>query len=173
MKAPLLTSILTHLSHWGSLVLACLMSWRDIRCREVRDAELALLAALTLLPRSLAGTVSPSAPSFPPLWFRQLWDLVLGSTGALFLLLVYLAIRLFRGQELLGLGDVLFTLAMGFALPGGPSLSMVCLAFLLVLPFALILKLLPRKQTDLPFIPFLTLAAFMVHWLPLPDPFRF
>lgn len=167
------TSLLTHLSHWGSLALACLMSWRDIRSREVLDRELALLSALTLLPRALSETASSSPPSFPPLWFRQLRDLVLGSTGALILLVLYLVIRLFKGRDLLGLGDVLFTLAMGFSLPGGPSLSMVCLAFLLALPFALFLKLLPRKQTDLPFIPFLTLAAFIVHWLPLPAPFRF
>ncbi|NLA81982.1 MAG: hypothetical protein GX849_04025 [Clostridiaceae bacterium] len=157
-------SWLTGLSFFASLILSCLMSWRDIRSREVIDRELALLAAINVLPRSLAGPHPPAFWPSSPLWLGQVFDLALGSAGALLLLLLALTCRLFSRKQSLGKGDVLFSLAMGFSLSWKASLVMVCLAFLLALPLALFIALFRPRGSHLPFIPFLALAASLVRW---------
>ncbi|HPX93929.1 MAG TPA: prepilin peptidase [Bacillota bacterium] len=147
-----------------AFLVAAAMSWRDIRTRLVADHELAWFAFFAVLPRLLAPPPLYSVPL--PLWLWQSVELIRTSGGGGLLLILKLPARLVTGRNLLGMGDVLFTLAAGFMLPAGASVHMVCLAFLLALPFSLA-KILGRKKKDpLPFIPFLTASAFIIRLLP-------
>ena len=154
----------------GALFASLLMSWRDISTRQVLDRELACFTLLTALPRALNPHTSVPGTSLP-LWAVQVTELLRTTGGALLLLSVALPARLAAGRDLLGAGDILFALAAGFMLPAGASLHMVCLAFLLALPFSLARALGQKKAVDLPFIPFLTVSAFVIRWLSPPWPF--
>ena len=153
----------------GAFLCALFMSWRDVNTRQVLDRDLACFAFLAALPRAMELDLLTSGDRIP-LWAVQI--AVLGRTagGALLLLAVALPARLVTGRELLGAGDVLFALAAGFMLPGGASVPMVCLAFLLALPFSLVQALGQKRPGHLPFIPFLAASAFMIRWLPLLTP---
>lgn len=164
-----MTATLSFVCTLGAFIIALLMSWRDVRTRQVLDRELACFAFLTALPLAMKLDVLAS-DTRTPLWAVQVVALGRTAGGALLLLAVALPARLVTGRELLGGGDVLFALAAGFMLPVGASVPMVCLAFLLALPFSLVQALRRKRPGHLPFIPFLAASAFMIRWLPFLTP---
>lgn len=162
-----------------------IMSVRDIRERIVLDRDLAWFAFFNTLPLLLSRTY-PDNLSLPPfivslmiknsgkssstfdrsvpvlsplpLWLAQLIFLVLSTGGALFLFLTSLALKRISSKEMIGDGDILFSLAAGLGSDYTVSLRMVLLAFVLAMPVAVIIKCARRTQRNIAFIPFLALA---------------
>lgn len=161
----MMTPALSFACTLGAFFTALVMSWRDIRTRQVLDRELACFAFLTALPGALNPPASALKPGLP-LWLAQSLQLGRTAGGALLLLAVALPACLLAGRRLLGAGDILFALAAGFMLPAGSSVRMICQAFLLALPFSLFRTLGRKRSGDLPFIPFLAASAFIIRWLP-------
>lgn len=64
-----------------------------------------------------------------------------------------LTCRLISKRAILGMGDVLFTLAMGISMTASASLILVCLAFLLALPLALVMALCRPREAIYPSSP--------------------
>ena len=149
----------------GAFLTALIMSWRDVRTRQVLDRELACFAFLTALPRAMERDLLASGAQVP-LWAVQTMAFGRSAGGALLLLAVALTARLVTARELLGTGEVLLALAAGFMLPAGTSVPMVSLAFLLALPFSLVQALGRKRPGHLPFIPFLAASAFIIRYLP-------
>ncbi|HZK29580.1 MAG TPA: hypothetical protein VFD19_05125 [Clostridia bacterium] len=157
----------------GAVVMAVIMSWRDLRTREVVDRELAWFCFFTLMPRALepwvnlGGVMAAESPVSPlPYWLLQTIRLAPALGGAVFLLALELPVRRLTGETMIGTGDVLFSVAAGFMLAPGGSVRMVCLAFLLAFPFSFFLFAVCRPRRPLPFIPFLALSAFLVRFVP-------
>lgn len=152
----------------GAFTVSAMMSWRDIRAREVIDRELAWLSLFTVLPKAIAYDTFIVTPIPLPLWLAQSMALLCTTGGALILLAIACVSRTFTGRELIGRGDIYFSFAIGFMLSPRHSLLMILLAFLLAFPFSIYFLLIKKTKTPLPFIPFLATAAFLIYWLPIP-----
>ena len=152
----------------GAFTVSAMMSWRDIRAREVIDRELAWLSLFTVLPKAIDYDTFIVTPIPLPLWLSQSMALLCTTGGALILLSIACVSRALTGRELIGRGDIFFSCAIGFMLPPHLSPLMVFLAFLLALPFSIFCLMAKKTKTPLPFIPFLAAAAFSLYWLPIP-----
>ena len=169
----------------GRVAILAIMSFRDIREQIVLDRDIAWFAFFNALPLLVSKTY-PSNLSLPPiivsfvlntdgrnveaaeqavpilsslpLWLAQLIFLALSTGGALFLLLTSRALRCISSKEMIGEGDILFTLAAGLGSDYTLSFYMVMIAFVLALPAAVIKKCARRGQENIAFIPFLALA---------------
>ncbi|NLA71418.1 MAG: hypothetical protein GX850_03175 [Clostridiaceae bacterium] len=157
----------------GTIVMALIISWRDIQTRKVIDYEIAWFSFFTVMPRALEPWLNNefimdygSAVPRLPYWLSQALRLAPALGGAALLLALALPARRITGRTMIGVGDVLFAAAAGFALTAGGSVRMVCLAFFLALPFSLFLFIARRPRKPLPFIPFLALSAFLVRKVP-------
>lgn len=155
-----------HICPTGAFVCSAIMSWRDIRTREVIDRELAWLSFFTIVPTAVAPESQSLTQGALPLWMQQTVTLLSASGGALILCSIAVLARAATGKDLIGKGDLLFTLAIGFMLPCHYSPLMLCIAFLLALPFSLTCLLAQKTRRPLPFIPFLAISAFLMHWVP-------
>ncbi|NMB28836.1 MAG: hypothetical protein GX991_02100 [Clostridiaceae bacterium] len=174
-----------HLLFGCRVVVLAIMSTRDMRKQIVLDRDLAWFAFLNTLPLLLSPTY-PNNSSLPPvivsqvmnidemsaitanqavsalaplpLWLAQLLFLALSTGGALFLLFTSFVLKCASLKEMIGKGDVLFTLAAGLGSDYTMSFRMVMLAFVLAMPAALIIKCARRERENIAFIPFLSLA---------------
>ncbi len=175
----------------GQLAILSMMSYRDIRQRVVLDRELMLFAFFNTIPL-LLSTITPanhhgalasvssalqsldfnacvSLNADHPIWFSQLIFLLSSTGGAIFLLVVSLGLKIISSREMIGSGDILFTLAAGLGTGTWTSLRVVFLAFLLALPATIVIKLAHTARDarkEIAFIPFLSLAFILVRAFP-------
>jgi prepilin signal peptidase PulO-like enzyme (type II secretory pathway) len=174
-----------HLLFCGRIAILTIMSFRDIREQVVFDRDLMWFAFFNTLPLLLSrmypdnlslppviayhlkkpdgssittAEQAVSALSSLPLWLAQLLFLAFSTGGALFLLLTSLVLKRITSKEMIGKGDVLFSLAAGLGSDYTMSFRMVMIAFVLAMPVAAIIKSARCRQENIAFIPFLALA---------------
>ena len=178
-----------HLLFCGRIAILTIMSFRDIREQVVLDRDLIWFAFFNTLPL-LLSRMYPDNLSLPPviayhlkkpdgssittaeqavsvlsplpLWLAQLLFLAFSTGGALFILLTSLALKRITSKEMIGKGDVLFSLAAGLGSDYTMSFRMVMIAFVLAMPAAVIMKCAKREQENIAFIPFLALAFLCI-----------
>lgn len=126
--------------------LLCMLAYIDMRCGLLPNLLLLLLLLLALGEALLSG------------WQSHLYGLLVG--GGAYALFYLLGLALFR-REAMGLGDVKLMAVCGFWLGWEKAIPAVLLTPLLAAVVALVLLLARRirKDSPLPFGPYIVLAA--------------
>ena len=154
-----------HICPTGAFVCSAIMSWREIRTREVIDRELAWLSFFTIMPTAMAPESRTLTQGAVPLWMQQTMTLLSASGGALIRCSIT-GTRHF-GKDLIGKGDLLFTLAIGFMLPCHYSPS--CFASPSFWHSLHLHVFSCKKREDPPPHSLSGNPAFLMHWVPHPS----